>query len=721
MNGCFYSQKTEEQENRKYYIGEDAIPFVGKGYFFVADGSGGGACSHDDVDKGFLTDQSVRAEMLSISFPEDQDDFHKTYMEKSFRELDEMKDYPPITMDIRRSGGYFASRIMSCILVDLFRHDQDLDQEAFFRELDTCASVEEKQTKSEEFAKLLKEKLLSRLRDAALKVNLNDRMRDPNKELLLATTLSLVLYHEKDEDTVDVVCLSAGDSRLYALLSDGAVQLTEDDENKDGAVTQYVNLSRSFRVKANYYSFKTPFILFGVSDGCFDWVHDIHPNTLKELGYENQSLEFSLLIEYKVLHEPFFISESPDEVEENWKRFISSKTSDDSASLAYQTFGLDSLDDVKHFLSQRNAQIHEFWKYSDPIEFDYCRDLVESRAGREKHEKIFYRSKRSQFLSDPKVLEYIETREQTEPSESTRERCEELETQLDRKKKEREQHRKDIETMTEKYWIEIRPLMQTVDKISRMKQTAGMQTEADALASKIRSLFDTKRENLEKHLITLRIISEKADALRLKTEALSKISEQDEDGLISLDYDTRIDELETIESDMNEMHSEVRKSCTSLREYDKASREYLGCYARLRCIEGQILEDRAGDLLRDMTTAGLIPDNCPEEIRTKFIRKLEAIKECTIEIESLEKKIRETVNECARESAEQNYNAILDHFVDDEEASSELEESLSEWIQKIRESRNVSENLREKCIAQIDLCIKTDIACLRLLKGEKNA
>lgn len=95
------------------------------------------------------------------------------------------------------------------------------------------------------------------------------------------TTASIVVATSRDGKTVDVLCLSAGDSRCYMLSPEGLMQLTEDDlgnvdamENltADAVLTNVITTSKDFEIHEKRLTVPTPCILFAATDGCFGYL-----------------------------------------------------------------------------------------------------------------------------------------------------------------------------------------------------------------------------------------------------------------------------------------------------------------------------------------------------------------------------------------------------------------------------------------------------------------
>ena len=106
------------------------------------------------------------------------------------------------------------------------------------------------------------------------------------------TTASIIIASSEDNNDIDVLCLSVGDSRCYLLSPDGGLmQLSEDDlgnvdamENltTDAALTNVITTSKDFKIHQKKIIVKSPCVLFTATDGCF--------------GYLSTPMEFEYLL-----------------------------------------------------------------------------------------------------------------------------------------------------------------------------------------------------------------------------------------------------------------------------------------------------------------------------------------------------------------------------------------------------------------------------------------
>ena len=246
MFGKMYYQTEKDFRGNHYWRGEDARPYVCDDYLFVADGLGGsGGFPHDEMNPSFFEHNYRKALLFYPCHREDQieqadDEILDSYLSENFVELEAIRAIPSVPRIMKKHSGYFASRIVSCILLNLLRHEDSLVPSSLFSGLSALTDELSIQKRINEYADRLRQRILDQLTRVADGANLNKKNGDV-KDLLLPTTLSLALFHANENGSVDVICLWAGDSRICALFPDGAVQLTKDDE-KNEAITNLISL-----------------------------------------------------------------------------------------------------------------------------------------------------------------------------------------------------------------------------------------------------------------------------------------------------------------------------------------------------------------------------------------------------------------------------------------------------------------------------------------------
>ncbi|MCQ2466624.1 MAG: SpoIIE family protein phosphatase [Clostridia bacterium] len=367
MKLIVYRQSMKERENGVIsYKGEDTLPFANDSVLLVADGLGGRASiRHSDVDAA-LFDEHLIADFIldEICTDTDIDEDGKAevskYIVDSFMELRAVKScYTDNIYNIKKSG-YFGSRFVSAIVLsELLLHKESI-KEMF-------PAIAEKGSEvfcgflSSHFTKAIKEKMVA----LAKKCNINYDSSFQNLALL-GTTLCAAIVQE-NEDTVDVVYLSAGDSRPYVWDSiNGLRQVLPDEEGADGGMTNYISANNEFTIRCNYFKFSKPCILFNASDGVFDT-----KSFINQLCLEN------------LLLDTIVKSDSLESVANDLTDFFEADAKhDDSSTIAMGFYGFASFDDVKNAASDRLLVIKSEYLdlVPDLLTHNYCLDGVDTSS-----------------------------------------------------------------------------------------------------------------------------------------------------------------------------------------------------------------------------------------------------------------------------------------------------------------------------------------------------
>lgn len=387
MKGILYYQKEADRNGKHYWRGEDALPYVCDDFLFVADGMGGsGNFCHDsavpelmyhDGRIGLIFGQSASPDATLVD-----------YVANSFRELDAMQEYYHENPDYKKHSAYFASRLIGAIALDLFRNDPEMQVQELYRRMDAAAEMHARQRQAEEYAQKLAEKLRVRLKEVAERANLTRENAKP-RHLLLPTTFACALYKQTGDDYVEVICLWAGDSRVCALLPEGAVQLTVDDERNE-VLTNMISLDVDFHINLKVYRFKKPFALFAVSDGCFD------------------AMPSTLVFENEVLLQPF-MNDSFEETQKAWCDLFGYASYDDSATIAFYGFGLENPLEMRKFVQNRYKWIEENYlsRLPDLLKQNYRNSLNKCK----KDFSARFDEIKDRFLDEEAVLSYAAKKE----------------------------------------------------------------------------------------------------------------------------------------------------------------------------------------------------------------------------------------------------------------------------------------------------------------------
>lgn len=164
------------------------------------------------------------------------------------------------------TSAYYGSRLLSQICSEYYEENYDAilanikDSKALNHIVDELKATIKKQF--DEYVD--KYKLVKTIKGKSIK--------------LLPSTLSSMLFKVND-DNVDVVVISAGDTRSFVLTSqNGLQQLSKDDVDEDvdafekaTIVNNNICQDKDFTLNFRCYSIKMPCILFACSDGCYDY------------------------------------------------------------------------------------------------------------------------------------------------------------------------------------------------------------------------------------------------------------------------------------------------------------------------------------------------------------------------------------------------------------------------------------------------------------------
>lgn len=261
MELTVYRQSSKQRpDGTIVYKGEDARPFVDDQIFFVADGLGGAAAiRHQQINPDLFDREKLMDVLFSGVYEEYDDERFVKYVTDSFFELFAVKDCYTENINNIKKSGYFASRIVTAILLHEMIYDSNLNPLKLFELFNSVESSERKAA----VLKKLGDYFATKIRDDMRKIAKNANLFYESSYsglALLGSTLCATIYHEK-EDAVEAIYLTAGDSRPYVWTeADGLCQIIEDQEGEDGGVTNYIkaNDGETFRIRCNYMQFKNP-------------------------------------------------------------------------------------------------------------------------------------------------------------------------------------------------------------------------------------------------------------------------------------------------------------------------------------------------------------------------------------------------------------------------------------------------------------------------------
>ena len=383
--------------DKELNVGEDAKPYADEKLILVADGLGGrGGFPHTELDRGMLEKDRLVDVAFSPVFDLEGEKYEdlKKFIQESFSDLFALKEIYGRDFYSSKGSGYFASHLIAAIALYLLRFDARFDIDALFENCEkakaraqeemgakkegekaptppanaeskeksapvnaenavekaenTVENAESAPAKAEsalskeellkkfalDFSAALKEKLAAIAQNAGLKNE--SRLKGT---YLLPTTLSVTLMREREE-SVDLICLWAGDSRAYYWNEEGLAQISDDHEI-GGTMTNLISLAKYFRLQICSLKVKKPCLVFNATDGVYKCMMFASPLDLESL-----------------LLQAIRASESVEQLEENLDKIYENiGRHDDSNSLAAVTFGYADFGALKAAAEKRSNEI----------------------------------------------------------------------------------------------------------------------------------------------------------------------------------------------------------------------------------------------------------------------------------------------------------------------------------------------------------------------------
>lgn len=170
---------------------------------------------------------------------------------------------------ISRTGAYIGARVVCDCVTDYFEKNQ------FSLDFHFQKNQLEKEIK--DYAEGLKQKIIQAL--AQKKEELNVEAPRAKSLKLFPTTLASTVYF-KDEEALYVLCIWAGDSRIYCLSPTEGLQLLSQDDaaesddkmNSGTVMSNCISAENEFSLNYLVHKITEPSIIFTCSDGCFDYL-----------------------------------------------------------------------------------------------------------------------------------------------------------------------------------------------------------------------------------------------------------------------------------------------------------------------------------------------------------------------------------------------------------------------------------------------------------------
>ena len=347
------------------YKGEDARPYVDGQLLLVADGLGGAAAiRHQKIVPEIFESDKLMDALFADVYPDYSNETFVKYVTDSFFELFAVKDCYTDNINNIKKSGYFASRIVTAIVLHEMLYCEEYAAQTIFAALSGCESEEDKQAYLSEVGGHFKELIQTKIKEIAQKANLIYESSYAGLALL-GSTLCATVFLEK-EDCVQALYLTAGDSRPYVWSEqNGLCQVLKDQEGVDGGMTNYIkaNENADFDIRCDYFCFEKPCVLFNASDGCFD-----SGRFLSQMGFE------------KLILDAAAASKDAEKMSEYLTTFfLEFGRHDDSSTIAFKSFGYETFEDFKQACQRRmnTLQAEYLNVLPDLLDVDYelvCRE-----------------------------------------------------------------------------------------------------------------------------------------------------------------------------------------------------------------------------------------------------------------------------------------------------------------------------------------------------------
>lgn len=392
MELTVYRQASRTREDgRTVYLGEDARPYVDERAFWVADGLGGAAAMrHQKMKRELFDSEKLLDTLFKGVYADYGDERFVRYVTDSFFELFAVKDIYADNLYNMKKSGYFASRLVTAILLHTMLYDERFQTENLFGGLKAAREEGKDADYLRELGNYFAKKMQSDLRLIAKNANLIYESAFSGLALL-GSTLCVAIYLE-NEDSVEAIYLTAGDSRPYVWTEEeGLCQILEDQKRPDGGMTNYIraNEDADFEIRCDFMRFEKPCILFNASDGCYDSARFV-----SQMAFE------------KLILDTIAKADSPEDAGRRLtETFLEyERGGDDSSTIAMKMFGFEDYGALRACASRRLEKMDEEYLSVMPglLDMDYTYAYKQSTAAFPKK----FSEIREKLQSEREVLEY---------------------------------------------------------------------------------------------------------------------------------------------------------------------------------------------------------------------------------------------------------------------------------------------------------------------------
>ena len=520
MNLIMGHQKRISVNGRLVSIAEDGAPYAQDGIIVVADGLGGrGGFQHTIIKPEVLNKDNFFDVAFGNIFNKADDDF-KGYVLNSFSQLFELSDCY-FEKGNARTSGYFASRLVSAIVVYQFRFEEEFDRRKIFEKLSSINEVEK-----DKYVKSLVDKLCDKI-----KQNLNTIVDNMGLKLeskitgsyMLPTTMTIALTNEL-ENEVEVLYIWAGDSRGYVWDKGGLSQVTDDHE-KNETMTNLITMSRSFTFESRLVKFAKPVVIFNVTDGCYKCTCFASPLDLEQvlLTALEESSDFEGASRYL------------DELYDGIGKV------DDSNTMGMLTFGYEDYQALKADVLQRKETINNEIVAKMPEIF--TRDYIEELEVLERKTKSVILETKDDLIKNQEVIDLVKKRlEQSAYMPYIKEKNS-INFALNELEESDQQQRKAVQDYVKEHWIKYPRLKKYSDKKKKPFGRTDPYETAQGYESKIE--MAKSRQRME--------VADSIDRLSLDFDSLLSMKET----IVNLDSIMQRENLDRLTKKIRDLRSQL--------------------------------------------------------------------------------------------------------------------------------------------------------------------
>lgn len=684
LRGIHYSQQSRNIGSYVFNKGEDTLPFVCDDFMLVADGLGGdGFFTHTQMNP-LMWNKKERQNLFEV--PENDVEL-KSYFDCLFEEMDResIDGLKPIRYidnpKYELHSGYFGSRITAYAFVSLLKQDARFMPHNLFQTLDGTQDKTLYQKILDDYSASLCDALIEKIKLFAERGNFVLES-DRNSAKLLPTTLASAIYRNLGEE-IQVICLWAGDSRIVAQLADGCVQLTADDE-KDEGMTNLISLSIKPRLNVREYRFKHPFALFAVSDGTFD-----------DMG---GSLCFEAMVILDAMS-----SDSQDAMQQMWKKLFEVRSTDDSASIAYYFFGMDSMESSRSFSASRIAEINE--KYMSLLPDLFSADFEVELQRLKRKTKNALRPFQDAIKADSHVVETYAEDEQKSPSPTYAQALSEIENEKRNLDNEKAKICKQIRSYYEQNWLNYRPISCERRLNDLAKQLQDILIRRDCIKEQYKQKLESMKRDVEK------VVEELTKQLEQGEKAADKnILSCSQEGMEEDRIEVIIAWLKRVETDLDRFS---RGKWEETKEYGGLEKSVSRYQEELFMKEAEIIDRiaRQAAIEEDPAIVANLPD-----IVQQYRLQMQMLEE---QKQQVEEKKKAALAEAARKRAEESMGSILDSLVNGSGLLQRLSDDLRSQLDEILSVYNSEESsLKSKVETQKRIFAECDAHYMRFIQED---